>query len=162
MPSAVDMSDTALMKWRKVNEGTQMREVIPSVLWIGNAHDAREIKGIIDAGIQVVIGLAIEEPSVQVPRDIIYCRFPMLDGDGNSSVLMVAAVNLISAFVRAQTPTLVACSGGMSRSPLIASAVLAAVDDIGLAEAIRLVTTNGPCDFSPSLYNDLRQLFECN
>ncbi len=38
-----------------------MREVIPNVLWNGNAFDARNIKGMMDAGFQVVIDLAIED-----------------------------------------------------------------------------------------------------
>lgn len=137
-----------------------MREVIPNVLWIGNAFNARNIKGVMDAGFQVVIDLAAEEPPIQLPRDMIYCRFPLLDGEGNSPALMKSAINLIVSFVQAQIPTLVACSGGMSRSPLIASAVLAMVDGIDLDEAIRRVTATGPCDFSPNLYNDVRKLLK--
>ena len=113
-----------------------------------------------DSGFQVVIDLAAEEPPIQLPRDMIYCRFPLLDGEGNSPALMKSAINLIVSFVQAQIPTLVACSGGMSRSPLIASAVLAMVDGIDLDEAIRRVTATGPCDFSPNLYNDVRKLLK--
>ncbi len=78
---------------------------------------------------------------------MIYCRFPLLDGEGNSPVLMKSAIDLIVSFVQAQTSTLVAYSGGMSRSPLIVSAVLTTVDGIELDEAIRRMTTTGPCDF---------------
>ena len=38
-----------------------MREIIPNVLWIGNAFDARNIKAVMDAGFQVVVDLAIED-----------------------------------------------------------------------------------------------------
>ena len=48
-----------------------MRDVIPSVLWIGNAHDARDVKVVLARGIGVVIDLAIEEPPIQFPRDTV-------------------------------------------------------------------------------------------
>lgn len=137
-----------------------MREVIPEVVWIGNALDARNIQGVLNAGFQVVVDLAIEEPPAQLPRDIVYCRFPLHDGAGNPNVLIESAIDLIVRFVRERIPTLVACSGGMSRSPLIVSAVVATINDISFDEAIRRVTTTGPCDFSPALYAALRHLIE--
>ena len=136
-----------------------MREVIPNVLWIGNAHDARDVKGVLARGIGVVIDLAIEEPPIQFPRDIVYCRFPMLDGEGNSPALLQSAVYTTANFVNAKQPTLVACSGGMSRSPIIVSAVLAKIESLELSAAVERVTATGPCDFSPGLWNDVRRLF---
>ena len=64
-----------------------MREVIPTKLWIGNALDARDIRSVLDCGIAVIIDLAIEEPPVQFPRDIVYCRFPLIDGAGNEAAI---------------------------------------------------------------------------
>lgn len=46
-----------------------MRTVIPNVLWIGNAHDARDVKDVLAREIGVVIDLAIEKPPIQLPRD---------------------------------------------------------------------------------------------
>lgn len=136
-----------------------MREVIPRIFWIGNAHDARDVKGVLDRGIGVVIDLAIEEPSIHFPRDIVYCRFPLLDGEGNSPALLQSAIDTTANFVIAQQPTLVACSGGMSRSPIIVSAVLAKIESLELHAALERVTATGPCDFSPSLWNDVQELF---
>lgn len=136
-----------------------MREVIPNVLWIGNAQDARNVKGVLARGIGVVIDLAIEEPPIQFPRDIVYCRFPLLDGEGNSPALLQSAIETTANFVNAQQPTLVACSGGMSRSPAIASAVLANIESLELNAAVERVTATGPCDFSPALWNDVQKLF---
>ena len=82
----------------------------------------------------------------------------MLDGEGNSPVLIRSAIELILSFVNVQTKTLVACSGGMSRSPLIASAVIAEVESIAFDDAIRRVTSSGPCDISPNLYAAVKQL----
>ena len=94
-----------------------MREIIPSTLWIGNAQDARDIKTVLAAEIRVVIELAIDEPVILFPRDIVYCRFPLLDGKGNAPVILESAIETTANFVRAEHRTLVACSGGMSRSP---------------------------------------------
>ena len=135
-----------------------MREVIPSVLWIGNAHDARDAKGVLAHGIGVVIDLAIEEPPIQFPRDIAYCRFPLLDGEGNSTALLQSAIDTTSNFVGVGLPVLVACSGGMSRSPIIASAVLSKIESLELDVAVERVTATGPCDCSAGLWNDVRRL----
>lgn len=135
-----------------------MREVIPGVLWIGNAHDVRDVKGVLARGIAVVIDLAIEEPPIQFPREIVYCRFPLLDGEGNPAVLLQSAVDTTANSVKARQPTLVACSGGMSRSPIIVSAVLTIVHSLELNAAAERVTATGPCDFSPSLLNDIQKL----
>ncbi|MDA1231489.1 MAG: hypothetical protein O2856_12000 [Planctomycetota bacterium] len=136
-----------------------MREVIPGILWIGNAHDARDVRGVLAFGIGVVIDLAIEEPPIHFPRDLVYCRFPLLDGEGNSPALLQSAIDTTANFVNARQPTLVACSGGMSRSPIIVSAVLAEIEPLQLCAAVERVTATGPCDFSPGLWNDVRRLF---
>jgi len=135
-----------------------MREIVPDVLWIGNVFDARNIKAVMDAGFQIVVDLAIEEPPIQLPREVASCRFPLLDGKGNSPGLIMAAIDLIVSCVNTQTKTLVACSGGMSRSLLMASAVVAQVKSIDLDDAIRRVTRAGPCDISPNLYATFREL----
>lgn len=51
-----------------------------------------------------------------------------------------------------------ACSGGMSRSPIIVSAVLAKIESFGLLATVGRVTDTGPCDFSPGLWNDIQKL----
>jgi hypothetical protein len=134
-----------------------MREVIPGVLWIGNAQDARDVKGVLACGIGVVIDLAIEETPIQFPRDLVYCRFPLLDGEGNSPALLQSAIDTTANFVNAKQPTLVACSGGMSRSPIIVSAVLASIESHELNAAVKRVMATGPCDFSPGLWNDAQK-----
>lgn len=136
-----------------------MREVIPGVLWIGNAHDARDVRGVLARGIAVVIDVAIEEPPIQFPRDIVYCRFPLLDGEGNSPAFLQTAIDTTANFVKSKQPTLVACSGGMSRSPIVVSAVLAKIESLKLNAAVERVTATGPCDFSPALWNDVQELF---
>ena len=128
-----------------------MREVIPDFLWTGDALQARDVRGVIDKGINVVIDLAIEEPPIQQPRDMIYCRFPLIGGDGNSPELLRSAIETTATFITAKRPTLVACSGGMSRSPAIVSAALAKAETLDLEAAVKRVAATGPCDFSPRL-----------
>ena len=111
-----------------------MRAVIPKLLWIGNALDARDIKTVLGVGVTAIIDLAIEEPSIQFPRDIVYCRFPLIDGEGNSPPVLRAAIQMTAHFVRSEISTLVACSAGMSRSPAIVAAALAARREDAICE----------------------------
>lgn len=135
-----------------------MREIHPSTLWIGNAQDARDIRRVLAAEIRVVIDLAIDEPVIQFPRDIVYCRFPLLDGEGNLPAILQSAIETTMTFVLAGHPTLVACSGGMSRSPAIVAAVLTRTASVSLTEAVQRIATTGPCDISPGLWNDVSSL----
>lgn len=135
-----------------------MREVLPNVLWIGAAGAARDVKSVMSAGIRAVIDLAIEEPPILLPREIIYCRFPLLDGDGNPAALLQSSIDTTARLVAADIPTLVACSGGMSRSPAIASAAIAKTQSLGLAEALEHIAARGPCDVSPALWNDIKAI----
>lgn len=135
-----------------------MREVTPTSLWIGNALDAREIRNVLNCGIAVVIDLAIEEPPIQFPRDIVYCRFPLIDGAGNQSAILRAAVETVAHFMAAGTPTLVACGAGMSRSPAIVAAALAQTERITLMDALAQLTAGQPHDVSPGLLQDLAKV----
>lgn len=132
-----------------------MRAIIPDVLWIGHAGDARDLKKIMAMGIELLIDLAIEEPPVVLPRDVAYCRFPIHDGNGNSPEMLISAIDTAARFVRANRRTLVACSAGMSRSPAIAAAVISRLDNIPPEEVIQRVATTGPCDISPRLWSEV-------
>ena len=94
-----------------------MREIIPMRLWIGNALDARNVTAVLGVGVSAIVDLAIEEPPIQFPRDVVYCRFPLIDGAGNQPAVLRAAVDTVANFITSATPTLVACGVGMSRSP---------------------------------------------
>ena len=128
-----------------------MREVIPEKLWIGNALDARDVTGVLGLGVTAVIDLAIEEPPIQFPRDIAYCRFPLIDGSGNQPAILRAAIETTATFIASRTPTLVACGAGMSRSPAIVAAAKATLEGGTLADALGKLTAGQPHDVSPSL-----------
>ena len=102
-----------------------MREIQSELLWTGNARDARDARGLIGGGIAAVIDLAYEELPAQLPRQLVYCRFPIVDGAGNDPSLLRLALLTTVELLRSGTPAIVACSAGMSRSPAIAICALA-------------------------------------
>jgi protein-tyrosine phosphatase len=112
-----------------------MRIVLPNRLWIGNAREARDLKSIHDAGIEAVVDLAANEAPAVLSRDIIYCRIPLVDGDGNPAELLRLAVSTLAQLVKEGLPTLVACSHGMSRSPTVVAFALARLQGIAPMEA---------------------------
>jgi len=137
-----------------------MREVLSQLLWIGNARDARDVQGVLDLGISAIIDLALEEPPVSFPREIVYCRLPLIDGGENNPATLQTAIETVARFIQADVPTLVACSGGMSRSPAIAAAAMSKINSIRFAEAIEQIAATGPCDVAPGLWNEIQALLE--
>lgn len=133
-----------------------MREVIAGKLWIGNAGDARDIARVLSAGVTAIVDLAIEEPPVVYPRDITYCRIPLLDGPGNPVARLEMAIRTASGLIEAGTPTLIACGGGMSRAPAIATAALARAAGIDLQQALAEVVGTGPRDLAAGLWSDVQ------
>ena len=73
-----------------------MREILGNRLWIGNAGDGRDPERLLRDGVATVINLAAEEPSPVLPRSLVYCHFPIMDGAqgtknfGNSRALRPA------------------------------------------------------------------------
>ena len=107
-----------------------MRQIIPELLWIGNAHDILDVRGVLSLGVRAVVDLAASEAPVQYPRDVAYCRLPLNDGSENEPAILRLAVYSTVEFIKNRIPTLVACSAGMSRSPVIVAAALAIVEGI--------------------------------
>src|SRR5262245_47594446 len=135
-----------------------MREVIPNLLWIGHAQDGRNIAGVLDAGVRAVIDLAHNEPPVQYPRDIIYCRFPLDDGAGNEATILRAAIAIVKQMVEGKAPTLVFCSAGMSRSPAIVAAAIAEIENKDPDSTLQKIADNVPADVSPALWNAVKKV----
>ena len=91
-------------------------------------------------------GLAVNESPVRITRELVYCRFPLLDGRGNPPRLVRAAVDTVAGLLRAGTPTLVYWSGE----------AVAQLRDCSLAEGLALVLRSGPADVSPGLLSEVR------
>jgi hypothetical protein len=137
-----------------------MHQVQPLRLWLGHAGDGRDVRRILDCGIQAVVQVAAEEPVVELPRDLIYCRFPLVDGPGNDTKLLQLAIATVANLLEKKVPTLVFCGAGLSRSPAIAAAAMALVLRQSPDECLTRATEHFPADVSPALWEEVKGL--CN
>lgn len=64
-----------------------MVEFEPGRLWIGNAVEPREPRRLLDFGFSAVVDLAVDEAPAVLPREMIYCRIPLADSEGNQAEL---------------------------------------------------------------------------
>jgi len=135
-----------------------MRAITPGLLWIGNALEARDVRAVLSLGVKAVVDLAANELPIQYPRDIAYCRFPLIDGKGNDQALLRLAVFTTAELVRSRVPTLVACSAGMSRSPAIVAAAIAMVEKADADDVLLRIASAGPHDIAPALWSEIKQL----
>src|SRR4029077_6541238 len=85
------------------------------------ADDGRNYRQVLDAGIQAVVQVAMDEPALQPPRELTYCRFPIIDAAGNERRVLYLAVVTVANLLEKNVPTLVCCGSGMSRSSVIAA-----------------------------------------
>lgn len=133
-----------------------MRQITPRPLWIGHAGDGRNLKAILDLEIEAVVDLAASEPPPMITRDLIYCRFPIVDGQENSPFVLRLAIDTVFQLVQANVPTLVFCCLGMSRSPSIAAAALSKLLQRDPDECLRTVTAGVPSNVVPGLWQSVR------
>ena len=136
-----------------------MRVVAPGIS-VGNALEARDIRAVLSAEFRAIVDLAIEEPPIAPTRDLIYCRIPLNDGGGNSDAQIRMAVDTVSGLRRAKIAALVACSGGMSRSPSIVAASISRDQAIPFDQALLSVCGDGPRDVSPALLADIIRVLD--
>lgn len=133
-----------------------MRQVSGYPLWVGTARDARDVRAVLDAGITAVVDLAVEEPPAGLTRELVYLRFPLTDGGGNSVWLLKAAAHTLAGLIRQAVPTLVSCGGGLSRSPAVAALGLCfATDQRAPDVLLRQVQAGAASDVHPALWNDV-------
>jgi protein-tyrosine phosphatase len=135
-----------------------MRQIGPYPLWLGHVGDVRALPNVLDAGITALVDLAINEPPATITRELVYCRFPLVDGAGNPSRLLRAAIETTASLLRTHTPTLVFCASGMSRSPAIAAAALSLLTPASAADCLATVTQGGPRGVSPALWQDVARV----
>lgn len=139
-----------------------MRQVPPHFLWIGHAGDGRDYRKVLDAGVQAIVQLAEEEPPLQPPRELIVCRFPLVDGPGNDpKVVYLATMTLVNLLER-HVPTLVCCGAGMSRSPAVAAAALTLVYQKEPDECLKEIAEHQPHDVVPGLWAEVKSMVEGN
>jgi hypothetical protein len=129
-----------------------------SSLWLGNVGDVRDLRRVLSAGITALVDLAVNEAPLTTTRDLVYCRFPLIDGAGNDPWLLRMALETTANLIRSRVPTLVFCGAGMSRSPAIAAGAMALAGHMSLEESLALITRGGPCDLSPALWDEVDQV----
>ena len=129
-----------------------MRPILPNRLWIGNAGDGRDPERLLAAGIVAVINLAAEEPSPILPRNMVYCHFPLTDGVPDDPTSLRVAIQTVVSMLKCQFPTLVYCGAGMSRSPAIVAAALSIVQGGSPEEKLKEIVAGHPHDVSPHLW----------
>ena len=129
------------------------------LLWLGHARDAREPRALYDAGVKAVVDLAYAESAAVLPRDFIYCRFPLVDGGGNERAVLRLALQTIMTLLDAGLPTLVACSVGMSRSPTLAAFALAAHLHVKPEEIVLRISELKSLELNGALWNDVSALY---
>jgi len=129
-----------------------MRKIAGRKLWLGNAGDLREPRAALECGVEAVVELADSEAPAMLPRDLVRFRFPISDGGDNPTWLLRLAVEAVASLIRAEVPTLVACSAGMSRSVAVVACALAIVEECPAAEMLRKIAVGGPADVSPGLW----------
>lgn len=137
-----------------------MYQIVPYSVWIGSDRDGRAFRELFDLGIRAVVQVAIEEPAILIPRELLYLRFPLIDGSGNDADWLRLALHSIKTLIQREIPTLVCCSAGMSRSPALVGAVLMSQRGMGFEESVRFVTQNGPADLSGAFLTDLKNLLQ--
>ncbi len=134
-----------------------MHEIQSNLLWIGHALDVREPQGLFDMGISAIVDVAYDEPTAKLPRQLTYCRFPIIDGGGNDIQLLALAVQTTKALIETGTKTIVACSAGMSRSPTIAAFALALHLDEDPKIVVAGIAESKPLELNPELWFDVSE-----
>lgn len=137
-----------------------MRRIPGYALWLGHAGDVRDVPGLHRAGIVAVIDLAIHESPAPMTRELVYGRFPLIDGPGNPPWLLRAAVDMVAGLVRDDVPTLIGCGAGLSRSPCVAGAAIARVRGCPADEGLAIALASAPADVSPALWAEVRKVVE--
>ena len=137
-----------------------MRVVTPGRLWLRNAADARDLQGIMDAGILAVVDLAVEELTPTLPRSTVYCRFPIVDGEQATQGTLRIAIETVASLLRREIPTLVFCGAGMSRSPSVVAAALSVAEGGKLDDRLKQVVAGHPHDVSPRHWAIVRDVCE--
>jgi hypothetical protein len=133
-----------------------MNQVAPHSLWLGHAGDGRNFRQILDAGIKAVVQLVAEEPSPQLPRELIFFRFPLVDGAGNNGHLLLLTLGTVTHLLKMRLPTLICCSAGLSRTPAIAAAALAILNRDDPDKTLQAVLQNRSADVSPALWSEVK------
>jgi hypothetical protein len=85
-----------------------------------------------------------------------YCRFPIVDGIGNNRTQLRLAIDTLETLLRAEVPTFVYCSAGMSRSPAVAAAAISRIARQPLIDCLTRITAGHAHDVAPGFICDVQ------
>jgi len=135
-----------------------MHRIPPQHLWIGHAGDLADVRKLIDSGIRTIVDLALNEAPPRFPRDLPYCRLPIVDGTGNDPWMLVTIIDLVSGLIKLEVPLLVSCSAGSSRSPVVVAAALSVVTEQTPEQCLKIVSRAVAHDVNPGLWHDVVEI----
>ena len=137
-----------------------MKQVEPYQLWIGHLGEGNAREKLDRFGIRAVVELAIEERPLELPREMVSYRFPLVDGLGNDEDLLGLAIAATASLVRRQIPALLCCGAGMSRSPSIAAAGIAVSEMMAAPQALQIVNKHHRTDVLPGLWQQIIEVLK--
>ena len=146
---------TPLAVWRIVVPGSNMTQILPYPLWLDHAGGMDAVREYLSAGIRAVVEAEVEVAVSPLPRDLLYCRFPIVDGVGNDPDVLYLAVHTLAALVRMGVPTLVRCGAGVSRSPALAAVALASAFEESPEKCLQRIADERRCDISPGFWKEV-------
>src|SRR5262249_31857073 len=113
----------------------------------------------LDLGIEAVVELAAEEAPVVTPRELVYCRFPLIDGGGNRPELLGLAGRTVAGVLAAGGAAPVCC--GARPGPAAGGAAGAPAGRHGEPpeSCLLRVTAHHPADVAPRLWADLLEVW---
>lgn len=132
-----------------------MRKIDGYELWIGHARSVPDGLELRRRGIAAVVDVAMDESPRQYGREMLACRFPLVDGGGNLPGVVGAAVTALAGLVQTRVPTVVYCSMGLSRSPSVAAGAIALVSGRNPDECLADVTRGVPADVSSAMWGEV-------
>lgn len=133
-----------------------MTEILPSLIWLANGLEVRDLELIGEMQIDAIVDLAYEEPPIASLKSRLTFRVPLIDGEGNNRTHIRLAVLTTTELIRSKTPFVIACSAGISRSPAILAAGLAMVDHCTVEEKLEFIKAKKRIGVSQAFLSDVQ------
>lgn len=118
---------------------------VTSSIAIGNSNDARAPQEGVTAVLNTAFDLATNDAGLTVERH----KVGLIDGSGNSTFQMIAAVLCLMHLLRRHARVLVHCHEGQSRSPIVVATYLSLHTDATVIHALNFIR-QAKSDINPS------------
>lgn len=125
-----------------------MTKITDSV-FIGNSQDARQPDS---SKIDAVLNVAVDLDTLEKFKE--RYKVGLVDGPGNSQGTFVSAVLLLHSLVKENKRVLVHCHEGRSRSVMVVSSYLSALNAEPFDDTLkRVMSARGVAEYKPSMYD---------